>query len=85
MNCFLSVMAVGMCNSICVAASEEKMKCGYGFSFLGSQNLLITKETFDCHFTPKRDRTGHYVKIVSHSISFVSQKTMSSFPQFSLT
>lgn len=53
-----------------VAASEEKIKCGPSSSFLGSQNLLITKGNFDCYFTPKRDRIGRYMKIASHSITF---------------
>lgn len=53
-----------------VAASEEKIKCGPSSSFLGSQNLLITKGNFDCYFTPKRDRIGRYMKMASHSITF---------------
>ena len=32
--------------------------------FPGRQNLLITKGSFDCYFTPKRDRIGHYIIIV---------------------
>lgn len=64
---------------------RRKLNVGMFFLFLGDQDLLITKETFDCHFTPKRDRIGQLHKNSFPLHNLCKPENCVKFPQFSFT